>query len=284
MIRWFYTVISQTLQKFIDNPRSIIPFFKKHFYYRFIADSMIPYYRDFHFLSYTETLDYAIKNNYTLIRFGDEIFDMLQWLGLYFNDWHQQYNEKLVNELQNVLVNQDDKILLCFNPELVFLSKDEFKKRWIGNQWQFWINSKIFLKKYLQKDRLYGSALLFHTRYNPNLDFYKLGEFFSEKHVIIIVTRSERFAGCNLGKTTHFIEAPQNNAWDSYDDMKRQVLQIIEVQWYNKEDILVLWSASSATKVLAWDLQKNYRITSWDTGQFFDLAAKKIQELWKNNK
>ena len=187
MFRWCYTVISQTLQKFVDNPRSIIPFLKKHCYYRFIADGMIPKYQDIHFLDYSATLDYIIQNRVSLIRFGDEIFDMIQGLGLYFNDWHQKYSPSLRNALNTILTEQSDNILLSFNPELILLSKKDFQKQGIGNQWQFWINSKIFLRQFLDSHRVYGSALLFHLRYNPNLDFEKLATYFSSKHIIIIV-------------------------------------------------------------------------------------------------
>ena len=137
----------------------------------------------------------------------------------------------------------------------------------------------MYLYKYLQKGRTYGSALLFHLRYNTQFDFQKFSEFLAPRNIIIIVTNSNRFQNCSLGVTTDFIESPQNDAWDAYEEMKQSVLSLVEQKGYKKENVLVLGSASSATKILAWDLQKNHSITSWDTGQFFDLAAKEIQEF-----
>lgn len=278
-LKWFMYVVHMTLRKFLDNPVSIFPFLKKYMYSRFVADSMISHYEGHEFLDYAATLDYAIENNITLIRFGDELFDMLEWLWLYFDNWHQKYSKSLEAWIKQILTEQDDRILLCFNPEFILKSKWEFERQWIGNEWQLWINSKMYLYKYLQKGRTYGSALLFHLRYNSHFDFQKLWQFLAPKNIIIIVTRSSRFHDCKIGATTDFIEAPQNDAWESYDEMKQAVLGLIEKKGYKKENVLVLGSASSATKVLAWDLQIHHNIVSWDTGQFFDIAAKQIQEL-----
>lgn len=77
-LKWFMYVVRMTLKKFLDNPVSIFPFLKKYIYSRFVADSMIPRYEGHKFLDYAATLDYAIEKNLTLIRFGDELFDMLQ--------------------------------------------------------------------------------------------------------------------------------------------------------------------------------------------------------------
>ena len=77
-LKWFMYVAHMTLRKFLDNPISIFPFLKKYMYSRFVADSMIPLYEGHKFLDYAVTLDYAIEKNVTLIRFGDELFDMLQ--------------------------------------------------------------------------------------------------------------------------------------------------------------------------------------------------------------
>jgi hypothetical protein len=277
--KWFIDVVHMTLRKFIDNPLSIFAFLKKYLYSRFVADSMINHYTGYKFLDYGATLDYAVENNMTLIRFGDELFDMLQWLWLYFDNWHQKHSKSLEEWIKRILTEQDDRILLCFNPEFILKSKSQFEYQWIGNEWQLWINSKMYLYKYLQKGRIYGSALLFHLRYNAHFDFQKLWRFLAPKNVIIIVTKSSRFHDCKIGMTTDFIEAPQNDAWDAYDEMKQAVLELIKKKWYKKENVLVLGSASSATKILAWDLHMNHDIVSWDTGQFFDLAAKQIQEL-----
>lgn len=278
-LKWFMQVIYMTMRKFLDNPVSIFPFLKKYLYSRFIADSMIPRYEGYTFLDYAATLDYAIEKNVTLIRFGDELFDMLQWLWLYFDNWHQKYSKSLEKWIKKVLKEQDNRILLCFNPEFVFKSKSGFEREWIGSEWQLWINSKMYLYKYLQKGRIYGSALLFHLRYNSSFDFQKFSRFLAPKNIIIIVTKSSRFQNCKLGVTTDFIESPQSDAWDAYDEMKQSVLKLIEEKGYKKENVLILGSASSATKVLAWDLQVHHDIISWDTGQFFDIAARQIQEL-----
>lgn len=264
--------------KFLDNPRALVPFLKKHLFFNFIADRYLPAYASFKYLGYQETINEAIAGNRSLIRFGDELFDMLQGIGLYFGDWKQPYSPDLARRLKEVLRSRDPRLLLCFNPEFILKSKKEFKEAGIPEQYQFWTNSKIYLKNYYYSDITYGSALCFHPRYNPDIDFEKIGKYFSEKHVFIVTSGIERFKGLALGKTTTFIEAPKSNAWKSYSTILSMVREAVERQNASQSQTLVLVSMGSTAKILVYDLtQEGY--VAWDTGQFFDLAAKEIRNL-----
>ena len=265
-------------KKFIDNPLAIIPFLKKKLFYNYIADKQIIKYKDCKYLNYTETVNEIITNNRSIIRFGDELFDMLQGIGLYYGNWHQKYDPDLAKRLREVLKSNDSRILLCFNFELILKSRKEFKEEGIPEQYQFWTNSKMFLKNYLHPGRLYGSALSFNTKYNPDLNSNELKQFLEKKNVVIVTSNTERFKDIKLGKTTAFIDCPTSDAWKQYQLIYDRVIAVVEDNGYAKENVLFLVSLASTAKILVFDLAKNGYV-AWDTGQFFDLAAKKIKEI-----
>lgn len=266
------------LSKFRDNPGGIWPFLKKRLYYNFIADRYLGAYKDFQYLNYEQTIDTAIRENRSIVRFGDELFDMLQGIGLYFGSWRQRYHPELARRLKEIISSEDERLLICFNPELILKTRKEFRDMGIPEQYQFWTNSKMFLRKYYHPHIVYGSALSFHTRYNPDLDFEKLGRYFATKDVIIVTSNTARFEGLSLGRSTAFIEAPASDAWDRYAEIYQEVLRHIETRALNPKGVLVMVSMGSAAKVLVYDLMKA-GYTAWDTGQFFDLASKRVSSL-----
>lgn len=265
------------VQKFLDYPPALIPFIKKRLYYDFIADRYLPFYRNFKYLGYQETIAAAIEGNRSIVRFGDELFDMLQGIGLYFGDWRQRYSPSLARRLKEVISSTDPRLLICFNPELILKSRKEFEEAGIPEQYQYWTNSKVFLKNYYHPEIMYGSALSFHPRYNPDIDYAKLARFFATKHVLIVTSGTERFKEIRLGKSTCFIEAPKSDAWQQYEAIHQLVREELS-RINNKDDSLVLVSIGSAAKVLVYDLMKEGYV-AWDTGQFFDLAAGEIARL-----
>ena len=78
--------------------------------------------------------------------------------------------------------------------------------------------------------------------------------------------------------TTDFIEAPKSDAWQAYEKIKNNLLQLIKNKNFEKNNTLMLISMGSAAKVLVFDLMK-LGYTAWDTGQFFDLAFKEIKNI-----
>ena len=282
-MKYFITVWKNRVCKFLDNPLAFFPFLKKRLYYDFIADDQIKYYKDFKYLNFEDTLNEIIDKNRSIVRFGDELFDMLQGIGLYYGDWRQKYSKDLAKRMEEVISSRDPRLLVCFNPEFILKTKKEFISEGIGNQWHFWTNSKIFLKNYYHKDIVYGSALCFTPRYNKNINYQKLKDYFLKKHIVIVTSSTDRFKNIELGKTTDFIEAPKSDAWQSYEMIKGKIISLVENKSWPRENILILASMGSAAKVLTYDLTK-LGYTTWDTGQFFDLAAREIENLSKNIK
>lgn len=268
-----YRIWRNRIRKFLDNPWAVFPFLRKYFYYNFIGDSYIKSYQDFKFLTYDETLEEILTNNKSIVRFGDEVFDMIMGIGLYFNDWRQRYHSALAERLKEVLGSNNPNLLICFNPELILMNKKEFTKQGIPEQHHFWTHSRIYLKEYLKSDGVYGRALSFHDRYNPTLNYELIIDHLKMKHLIIVTSNTKRFNNQKFGLTTDYIDAPKSDAWDSYSDILDNVRMV--ASQYEKRDVLIMASLGPTAKVLALDLT-NEGYTVWDTGQFFDLALKKI--------
>ena len=271
----FFYVWKNRLGKFLDYPLATLPFLKKRLYLNRIADNYIQYYKDVTFLDYDDTMDQILNHNKSIVRFGDDVFDMLLGIGLYFNDWKQVYKKDLAEGLKRVLSSNHPNLLVCFNPEFILKTKEEFVKEGIGEQHHFWTNSKIYLKDYIDGDRVYGSALSFQERYNKNLPYDKIVEHLKTKHLIIVASNTARFKNKQLGLSTAYVEGPSSNAWDSYIRLREEVLN--KVSFLPKSDTLIMTGLGPSSKIMVLDFtEAGY--TVWDTGQFFDLALKRIKD------
>jgi hypothetical protein len=261
--------------KFLDYPPAILPFLKKKLYLDFVADKYLPEYEKYHFLGYEETIDKVIENELSLVRFGDELIDMMQGIGLYYDDWHQKYDKKLADRLREVLESRDPRLMIALHWQFFTKSKKELRKDGIPPT--IWTNSKVFLKGYLQEGRTYGGALCFQPKFNPQINFRKILNYFKTKHIIIMTANVERFSHIKLGKTTDFVKCPRNDSWQQYPNLFNEALSLAREKGYQKENTLFLISLASAAKVFVYDLlQEDYQ--AWDTGQFFDLAFKQIKK------
>ncbi len=267
---------SNRLKKFRDNPRAIWPFLKKYLYYNWVADSYLSHYNNVKFLDYQTTIDTVIDNNRSFVRFGDDVFDMLLGIGLYFNDWRQRYEPDLAMRLREVLASGNPRLLVGFNPELILMNKQQFKMRGIKEQYHYWTHSKIFLKDYIRPTQVYGRALCFQERYFPELPYQKIFSFMEGKHLIIVASNTLRFGDKKFGISTDYIEGPSSDAWSVYPRLLNQV-QVVAAK-YPKDKVLIMCSLGPTSKVMTYDLtQSGY--TVWDTGQFFDLAMNRLDKI-----
>ncbi|MCB9819639.1 DUF1792 domain-containing protein [Candidatus Nomurabacteria bacterium] len=261
-------------RKFSDYPAAVIPFLKKRLYYNWVADSYLPHYKDVKFLDYQETIKTLLEENKSFVRFGDDVFDMIQGIGLYFNDWRQKYEPDLANRLKEVLASSHPRLLVGFNPELILLTKEEFRKKGIPEEYQYWTHSKIFMKDYINPGQVYGSTLCFQERYNKDIDYGQLLNHLKSKHLVIVASNIQRFDNAALGLSTDYVEGPSSDAWSNYSDILDSVRKVLRK--YPNDKVLVLSSLGPTTKVMTYDLTKE-GYTVWDTGQLFDLALNKLK-------
>lgn len=271
------TIWKNRLLKFKDNPRAVVPFFKKYLYYNRIADSYISFYKDVTFLDYEQTINLVLSKNLSFVRFGDDVFDMLLGIGLYFNNWHQRYDPVLAERLKQVLSSSDPRLLIGFNPELILMNKSQFIEKGIPEQYQYWTHSKIFLKEYINPNQVYGRALCFQKSYYPEIPYERIVKHLSQRHLIIVASNTARFKNKKFGLTTHYVEGLGSDAWNEYQTILAEVKSV--ASRYSKEEVLILSSLGPTSKVMVFDLTlEGY--TAWDTGQFFDLALKQLVTIY----
>lgn len=267
------------LKKFKDNPWLLFFFVRTHLYYRFIADKVSKKYSQVKFLDGNETIAYAIKHNMSLVRVGDGTFGYLAGSGIYFNNWQFIYNRPFAHRLYKALTEgQEQNILHCYPYRFALKTKREFIEENIGNEWPIWILAKVMMSQLINPTRTYGDSFCFHPRYTKNIDFKLLKQYFSQKHIIIITSNIDRFQNTRLGKTTHFVEAPNSDTWRCHQELEEKAVAIVEKTNISKSDILFIISTAEAAKVMVYDLAKQ-GYTAWDTGQFFDLATKEVAML-----
>lgn len=274
----------QRLKKFLDNPFVVFYFLINRIYYRLVADKISDSYKTkITFLSGKDTLETLLKKDTSIIRIGDGTFGYLMGSGIYFNNWRFKYNRKFSKELQCVLKNgQNDNILFCVPHTFTNKNKADFIKEGIGNEWQIWTAAKVILNNYLIPGHTYGDATCFHIRYNPDINFPALKKYLDTKHIIITTSNIERFKDLKLGLSTTLIEAPSSDAWRVYKRLEEEITKTISDKKLNPKDVLIMISAAEAAKVMIYNLSLK-GFTAWDTGQFFDLAAKEFALLDKDN-
>ncbi len=268
----------QRLKKFTDNPLVIFTFARTHLYYRFIADSVGTTY-PIDTLTGAETLRAITEKDQSIIRSGDGTVGYLLGASIYFNNWHFRYNRAFAKKLRKVLASTDDtNILFCYPFRFLTKPKADFVKEGIGSEWSIWIATKVVVRGWLRTGRTYGDAFCFHPRYNPNINWVALKAYLDTKHIIILTSNTDRFKDITLGRSITLIEGPSSDAWQVYEDLEAKAFAAIKDHAWQPAEVLLMVSAAEAAKVMVYDFAKA-GYTAWDTGQFFDLAAKEISAL-----
>jgi hypothetical protein len=266
-------------KKLIDNPLVALTYVRTQLWWRVIAESKSRQYAKFHFLSGKETIAVITTTDRSIIRAGDGTFGYLLGSSIYFNHWQFIYNRDFAKKLERVLRDgQDSNILFCYPHTYVRKSKAEFAAEGIRNEWPIWITGKVLLQKFLRLDRMYGDAVCFHPKLNPDIDFVGIKKYLDTKHIVIITSNIERFADVRLGLSTTLISGPSSDAWRVYEELEAQALAVVAEKGLAPTEVLFMISAAEAAKVMVYDLTKA-GYTAWDTGQFFDMAAKEITAL-----
>jgi hypothetical protein len=169
-------------------------------------------------------------------------------------------------------------MLFCYPYQFIKKTRGDFSREGAAAEWPIWVPAKAMLGKFLQKEHTYGEAVCFHPRYNPHIDFAAIRSYLRSKHVVIITSNTERFSDLQLGLSTHFIDGPASDAWRFYTQLEARALALVREKGFSADEVLFMVSAAEAAKVMVYDLAKA-GYTAWDTGQFFDLAAKEIAAL-----
>lgn len=220
------------------------------------------------FLSPEETVDYAIKNKKSIIRFGDGEFNIIGGKGIHYQNRNRELSDNLNNVINEYIDNRNSvNYLVCMPSD--FLKRNGLlllKKKVYISSWSY---SRYVFKKFYDKSAVYGDAFVFAKEYE---DIYKkIWENEKVEEVIFIhndETYFNYFSEKYKMKST-FIKVPSKNAYDE----KKTILEEILVTARNMKNYVVLISAGPTAKYLAYELSRK-DIIAIDTGHCWDNPLK----------
>ena len=200
-----------------------------------------------------ETLDYVIKNNSSLIRFGDGEINLLAGYSIPYQD----YDEELVSTMREI-------ISLPSNEHTVICLPDIFQNRFIFTWWaiDFW---KIHLDHYadfyqsLFSDSWYGSTFVsrpyidFEDKTQANEQFAKLKSIWKGRDLLLIEGATSRSGvGNDLfddAKSIQRIICPSHSAYSRVDEIEKEIYK-------HANGRLILCMLGPTAKVLTYRLTK----------------------------
>lgn len=208
-----------------------------------------------------ETIDYAINNRKTIIRYGDGEFFLMHGDSIHY----QIASESLMTMLKKVIDEYCDfetEYMLCL-PNKYFMtsgwkliSKRVLMRSWVRPRY-------IFRKKYDKENVIYGDAFLFSKENVKEYD--RLFDSLKGNRVVF-VHNNKQYADLFEEKyniQTIFVHVPAMNAYEKKETILNDVLKIV------KKNDVVLISAGPCAKYLAYELAKK-KIWTIDTGHCWD--------------
>ena len=218
--------------------------------------------KDLSILSGDETINYVLKNNLSLIRFGDGEFRMM-YFGFKIHD--QKSDKNLRRELKTIFrgYSKTSKYLLSI-PKYY-----EEDKKWFDSKPYVYtaVNApwRLLFRMHRKKDMIYGDSYLFGNNEKSAYD-----SLWKNEKEIILVHNNEKWAK-SLEKEyklkVDFVKIPERNAYDKIDEIEAEIR---EKNKDSKKKVLI--SAGPTAKALVYRLSKE--MTLYDTGHCFDRPLK----------
>ncbi len=198
-------------------------------------------------LSDEETIDYLIKNKFSISRFGDGEFTLINNGSIGF----QKANKQLSERLTEILLSDDKNICIALPYGMCHTTSlsNDFGKYFARTFWGANIN---WIMKLLNKDKTYFSTGF--TILPDSIDKYNhIRQIWENKDITIIsgdrVFQKIEFNVFDNAKSIEYIDAPTINAFEKYDEILGQAVKI------SKDRLICIILGPTAT-VLAYDLAK----------------------------
>jgi glycosyltransferase family protein len=208
-----------------------------------------------------------LQGGYSISRFGDGEFQLINGKGIHFQDW----NKELCDKLSKILKEENpDKLLIGIPP---FYGKNvnrNLNNDSVIKYWKKYMRKNLFIKEFLNKETYYSSFISRIESFDYDRSFYlnELTKIWKNKKVII-VTNEKTYS--QIEKLLETIESlkifgviycPEKNAYDKYDEIYNECLKY--------DSVLFLIMAGPLATILASELCKN-NYQAIDIGHFFEL-------------
>ena len=235
-------------------------------------------------LSDEDTLDKIIKENLSVIRFGDGEISLIDGLDLGF----QKNDKNLVKSIEQILKARDAGLLLCV-PN-IWGRLDDLE------DYAYWFNMHHLYRcgyvwnSVLSKDQIYGSSaitrpyLAYKDKSKSGAIFKKLFSIWEGKDVVLIEGSKSRLGVGNdmfdKVKSIKRILCPPEDAYSKYEEIKKEAMKI-------SKDKMILLSLGPTAKVLAYDMfLAGYRVidighVDMEYEMFLQKADKQVKVKYK---
>lgn len=237
--------------------REIINFIYKINYQLFLKRKISKY----KVLSIEDTIDRLKNDHKSISRFGDGEFSYIFKKNKSIK--FEKNSDELSKRLKRVLMSEDKDVLIGLPDHFRGMgnfsdSLNEFYI-YIFNKFSRF-NTNIF--SYLSKKKIYYNTE-FTRIYSDYVDkekssilFKKIQEIWEEKDILIVEGELTRFGVGNSlvsnAKSISRIECPSENAFEKYDDIKKEIFEFLEFN--DNKKYLVLIALGHTATVLSYDL------------------------------
>jgi glycosyltransferase family protein len=211
-------------------------------------------------LSLNDTLDLIIKNNLSVIRFGDGEMSIIGRIDLGF----QKTDDNLAARLKEIIKVNKPGLLICIPGMFSKLNDFSGVAFWFALHHQFRYRHEWL--ELLSPSQVYGDTLITrpYLAYKQSIRrksgqiFEKLFSIWRDKNVVLIEGSKSRVGvGNDMFKgvaSVNRILGPAENAFMRYNEIREVVLRV-------SKEKLILISLGPAAKVLAYDLfMAGYRV------------------------
>lgn len=261
-----------------SNPWYLFFWLQRLFWYKKYSYQSIDGIKNLKQLLASQTLDYIIDNNKSLIRFGDGEFGLLSGAGIYppDSDWSQKYSKKLKVAIERQLVLESEQILLAVPPKNHLLYKEgDLPELDVISSMH--IEARLYFNDLVNPKTLYGDWSVFMPHHNKKLNWKKIGNYISDRNIVLVTGGTTKLQDIKLGKQTFFVECGKHNAFERLDQITDKVEELIQSENLQQQETL-FWvslgcSAGSLVETLS---DKGY--IAWDTGHIFRFAEAEIRK------
>lgn len=201
-----------------------------------------------------DTIDKIIDNNYSISRYGDGEFKLIDGQNLMF----QKYDENLAKRLKEILISNEKNHLVCIPRQII-------DTEWLNDRAKYFWDNYLSLNRYklyklIDSEKVYYDSFItrFYMDYKDKSKssniLNKLKKIWSKKEIVIIEGEESRLGvGNDLFDNCLSIEriiCPKNNCYEKYND----ILEKVKNKVY--KDKLILIALGPTATVLAYDLSK----------------------------